>query len=146
MPTVDSGDDLIRIGRPDERLGLFVVLLNEAIDRCLKIDDRVEYAPLEPTLGELGEEALGGVEPGRRRRREMEGPARMAGEPLADLFMLVGAVVVEDDMDHLAGRDAALDHVQEAKELLMPMALHVAADHGAVEHIEVFIQQLVSPH
>jgi len=67
---------------------------------------------------------------------EVEGPAGMAGEPLTDLFMLVGAVVVENDMDHLARRDVALDHVQEAKELLVPMALHVAADNGTVEHVE----------
>jgi len=39
-------------------------------------------------------------------------------------------------MDHLAGWDVALDHVQEAKELLVPMALHVAPNHGAVEHVE----------
>jgi len=96
----------------------------------------MEHAPLEPTLGQLGEETLDGVEPGRRCWREVEGPAGMAGEPLSDLFMLVGAVVVENDMDHLARRDVALDHVQEAKELLVPMALHVAADNGTVEHVE----------
>ena len=39
-------------------------------------------------------------------------------------------------MDHLAGRHRALDGVEEADELLMPVALHAAADHGAVEHIE----------
>ena len=66
----------------------------------------------------------------------MEGPAGMAGEPLADLFVFVGAVVVENDMDHLTGWDIALDNVQEANELLVPMAFHVAADHGAIEPIE----------
>ena len=136
MPTVDSGDDLIRIGGPNERLWLIVVLVDEAIDDCLKVDDRVTYAPFEAPLSQLGEEALDGIESGRRCRREVEGPAGMAGEPLANLFMLVGAVIVEDDVDDLAGRDVALDHVQEAKELLVSMALHGAADHGAVEHIE----------
>src|SRR3954453_16914125 len=32
----------------------------------------------------------------------------------ADLGMLVGGVVVEDDVDHLAGRHLGLDRVQEA--------------------------------
>src|SRR5438067_9211086 len=39
-------------------------------------------------------------------------------------------------MDAFAGRDLALDRVEEADELLMAVALHVAADHGAVEHVE----------
>ena len=47
--------------------------------------------------------------------------------------MLVGGVVVEDDVDHLAGRHVGLDRVQEAHELLVAVALHVAADDGPVE-------------
>ena len=50
--------------------------------------------------------------------------------------MLVGGVVVEDDMDDLADRDRGLNGIEEADEILMPVALHVAADDGAVEHIE----------
>ena len=36
----------------------------------------------------------------------------------------------------LAGRDFGLDGVEEADELLVAVALHVAADDGAVEHVE----------
>src|SRR4051794_25188445 len=60
----------------------------------------------------------------------------MPVEPGADLGMLVGGVVVEDDVDHLAGRHLGLDRVQEAHELLMAVALHVAADDGPVEDVE----------
>src|SRR5438876_7536378 len=38
----------------------------------------------------------------------------MAGEPFEHLGVLVSGVVVEDDMDPLAGRDLGLDSVQEA--------------------------------
>ena len=48
----------------------------------------------------------------------------------------MGGVVVEDDVDDLAGRDLCLDGVEEADELLMPVALHAAAEHGAVEDIQ----------
>ena len=57
-------------------------------------------------------------------------------EPRADLGMLVGGVVVEDDVDHLAGRHRGLDSIQEPDELLVAVALHVAADDGAVEDVE----------
>ena len=39
--------------------------------------------------------------------------------------MLVGSVVGEDRMDHLAGGDFAFHSAEEADELLMTMALHV---------------------
>src|SRR3984957_16771894 len=54
---------------------------------------------------------------------------------ILDLGVLAGVVVVEDRMDGLAGGDLALDGVEETDELLMPMALHVAADYGSVEHV-----------
>ena len=41
-----------------------------------------------------------------------------------------------DRMDQLAGRHLCLDGVEEADELLMAMALHVAADDVAFEDIE----------
>ncbi len=44
----------------------------------------------------------------------------MALEPSPDLGMLVATVIVEDDMDDLAGRDLGLDRVQKPDEFLMP--------------------------
>src|SRR5665213_3317927 len=67
----------------------------------------------------------------------MEGEARVALEPLAHLWMLVSGIIVEDDVDALADRHLALDRIEEADELLMPVALHVAADHGAVERVDL---------
>ena len=43
----------------------------------------------------------------------------MAAEPGPDLGVLVGGVVVEDGVHHLAGPDLGLDGVEEADELLM---------------------------
>jgi len=60
----------------------------------------------------------------------------VAGEPGSHLRLLVGGVVVEDHVHHLAGRDFCFDGVEEADELLMAMALHAAAEHRAVEHVE----------
>jgi hypothetical protein len=50
--------------------------------------------------------------------------------------MFVGRVIVDDDVDHFSRRDLCLDRIEEADELLMPMALHVAADDGAIEDVE----------
>ena len=53
----------------------------------------------------------------------MEGEALMAVEPGAHLGMLVGGVVVEDDVDGLTGRQFGVDSVEKADELLMPVTL-----------------------
>ena len=66
----------------------------------------------------------------------MERPSRMLGEPGEHLRMFMGGRVVEDGVDHLAGRDGPLDGCDEADELLMPMARRAAADDLAFEHAE----------
>ena len=119
-----------------EGLRVVVVLTEVAIDGGLEIGDRVEDAAAEAAPGQGGEEGLDGVQPGPGCRGEVEHPARVAAEPLDDLGRLVGAVVVEHDVDDLAGRHLAFDSVEETDELLMAVALHAAADDGAVEHVE----------
>ena len=104
MPAPDGGDDFIRISGRDEEFWAFVVLGKEAVDGGLKVDQRVEDAAFEAAVGQLGEAALDGIDPGTRRWRKVEGEARVPLEPLADPGMLVGSVVVEDDVDRLARR------------------------------------------
>ena len=63
MPASDCGDYVVGISLPDERSGFLVMLGDEAVDGGLQIDDGVEDAVFEAASGELGEEALDGVEP-----------------------------------------------------------------------------------
>ena len=48
----------------------------------------------------------------------------------------MGSVVVDDDVDDLAGRRYDLDGVKEPNELLMAVALHTATDDPTVEHVQ----------
>ena len=68
--------------------GCLVVVGDEAVDGGLEIDDALEDAALEATLGEDGEEALDGVEPAGGGRGEVEGPARMPAQPSITLGCL----------------------------------------------------------
>src|SRR3954454_11668896 len=99
---------------------------------CWSTRHGAEDAALEATLRQSGEEALDGIEPGARGRREVESEALMAVEPGTHLGMLVSGVVVEDDVDGLGGRHLSVDGVEEADELLVTMTLHVPTDDGAV--------------
>src|SRR6516164_7227291 len=60
----------------------------------------------------------------------------MPRQPSQHFGMLVGGVVVEDNMDRLVGGDFALDGVEKADEFEVTVALHAAANDGAVEHAE----------
>lgn len=63
MPASDGSDYLFGVGLPGERFRLAVMLLDEAVDGGLKVDDGVEHAVLQAPAGQLGEEALDGVDP-----------------------------------------------------------------------------------
>ena len=133
---IQFGEDLVGGFGPGEGLGVGVVLGDVAMDRRLEVDDGVEGAPLESAPGECREEGLDRVQPGARGRREVKGPAGMPRQPGDDLGMLVAAVVIEDHVDHLAGRNGGLDGAQEAQELLVPVTLHATAEHRAVEDVK----------
>src|SRR5215475_12012972 len=60
----------------------------------------------------------------------------MLVEPGQDVGMLVGGIIVDDDMDGFLLGHPGLDDVQEADELLMAVALHALADDLALEDIE----------
>lgn len=63
----------------------------------------------------------------------------MTRQPFPHRGMLVGGIAVEDRVDGLADGNGALDGVEETDELLMPVTLHVAADHRPVPARPFFI-------
>src|ERR1700741_5553598 len=106
------------------------------MDCRLEVDNRTEDAAADALPRHLGEEVLYRIEPGRRGRGEVKGPARMARQPGQHFRMFVGGIVVEDDVDRLVGSNPALDSVEKADEFDMAGALPAAADDGAVERAE----------
>src|SRR5215469_13213075 len=116
--------------------GIVVGLAQEAVDGGLEVGNALEDAAFEPAPGQLGEEALDRVEPGGGGRSEVEMEAPMPPEPGADFGMLVGGVIVDDQMHLALGRGFAADFVEKADEFLMPVAAHALADDLAVEHVE----------
>jgi hypothetical protein len=136
LPAFDSGEDAVWVGGPDEGFGIGVCLSDKAVDSDLEVNDGSEHAALEATARELGEEAFDRMEPGCGGRGEVERPVGMPGQLLAHLRMLVGRIVVDHGVDHFSHGNLLLDRVEEADELLMAVALHVAAEDGAVKDVE----------
>ena len=121
--------------RSRRRRGACVALIEVAIDGGLQADDEVEAAAPD-ALRVSAEKNVSTAFNQSRRRREVEGPARMARQPSLHLGMLVCGVVVDDGLNHLPGGHLSLNHVEEADELGVPMTLHASADHRAFQHIQ----------
>ena len=136
IPSLTGGDQPLRAGRPFERLRLLpVVKLDELLDRRHEILEGIVDAAPETAAGQLPEEALDRVHPGAGGRREVEGPAGMVLQPLRDGRVLVGGVVVQDGADLPACGRRLVDLLEERDELLMPVALGVAADDRPVQDV-----------
>src|SRR5664279_2807071 len=102
------GEDLVRGLDPDERRGPGVPVGDEGGDRSDEFADAPEAAPPDGLAAENAEPRLDLVHPGSRGRREVEGDPRMALQPGPDSWRLVGADVVEDDVQLRVGIDAEL--------------------------------------
>ena len=75
-----------------------VVLIEVVHDSALQFADAFEHAAPDVLVGDQAEEPFNLVEPGRRGRREMHVEAGMLGQPRLDRRMLVGGVVVGDQV------------------------------------------------
>jgi len=105
VPPFNSCDNFVWIGSPCKWFRALVGFGDEAINGGLEIDKRMEDTPVEPPLGEFGEEALDSVGPRTGCGREVEGEAAMTIKPRPNLGVLMGGVVVENDMDRLVCRN-----------------------------------------
>jgi len=113
-----------------------VVLGDEAMDGGFELVDGMECAALEAALAELGEKRLDGIEPRGGHRHEVEGPARVVGEPGEDGGMFMGGVVVDHRVNRFAAGDARLKGIEQADEVLMPVVPRALADELAFAHIK----------
>ena len=96
--------EVFRLPAPAERAGVIgVVVPDVALDRRNALVKRVEDSVLQPLPGQLREEPLHGVHPGRRGRGEVELPVGAALQPFVDLGRLVRGDVVEDTCTGVPG-------------------------------------------
>ena len=57
-------------------------------------------------------------------------------QPLADVLVFVGGVVVADQVDRQIFGNLTIDGLEELQPLLMPMARHTLPDHHAGQHVQ----------
>jgi hypothetical protein len=127
--------DGVSCSSPHEGLRICVVSADEAVDFFDEVGGGIEGATTDRALGDERKEAFDLVEPRGVGGDEVNMPTRTAREPRSDLGMLVGGVVVDDEMDIQLGRHIGFDVTQEGEEFLMTMAGFALSDDRAVEHV-----------
>src|SRR6476620_7189725 len=84
--------------------------------------DAGESARADDRGGDFTKEALHQIEPGGRGRNEMDVKTGGTLEPAGNLGVLVGRIVVANDVKLELGSDLLIDLAQEGQPLLMAMA------------------------
>ena len=115
---------------------MLVVVFHKGIDLALEIGNRIEGAATDRLVGDQREPALDLVQPGTVGGREVQMKARAARQPGLHSSMLMGAVIVADQVHIEVLRDIGLDVTQEGQELLVVMLGLALRQHGAVGDIK----------
>src|SRR5437899_10129847 len=134
--SLDLPEDRIRGGGPEEGASVAIVVLHELIDLGHELREAGKGAAADGALRDERKPALNLIEPGRVGRREVEVVAGMPGEPAAYLGVLVGPVVVHDEVHVEVRRDLGVEVAQERQELLVPMARLALMEHGSRGHVQ----------
>ena len=85
------------------------MIVEVVIDGADQRGDIVEAAAANAFVGKLAEPALDEIQPGARGRDEVQVEARMAPQPGPDPRVLVGSVVVDDEVQVELGGSLAVD-------------------------------------
>src|ERR1043166_9929065 len=121
---------------PDERLRVIVVRGNEFVDGRTQSRNALEGATANALVGELAKPAFDEIQPRRGGWGEVQVKARMLGQPVLHLGMLVRPVVVQNHMDAQLSRDALIDLAQELAELDVAMPREAGTDHRALDGVQ----------
>lgn len=106
------------------------------IDGVDQLGHAREHTAAQPLFSQVAEETLDHVQPRRRGGREVHVDARMLCQPPLHVRMLVGGVVVDDQVQCLVRGRFAIDLFEELQPLGVAVTLLALGDELAVEHID----------
>src|SRR3954468_4214354 len=120
--SADFAGDAAGARNPVERWWIAVVRPDVVMDGADQVAHAAERAAPNAFAGDLGEPAFDLVEPRRTGGREVQTIARARGQPLLHLWMLVGSVIIEHQVDVQSGINGLVNATEEAQELLVTVA------------------------
>jgi len=122
-------------GSPDKGLGFCVVCDNMSFDSFNQFIDATEDTPSQAVDRKIPEESFDHVEPGCAGRSEVKVESRIASLPGFHSRMLMGGVIIADDVYLLVGGCRFDNQVEEADPFLVPVFFHTGSKDAAVGSI-----------
>lgn len=98
LSTRDFCEDISGFGSPDERFRSAILLLDVPFYRADQIRGAMENPAPQLSLGQVPEEPLDHIEPRGTGGREVHVKSRVLGKPRLYFRMLVGSIVIGDQM------------------------------------------------
>jgi len=127
--------NVARLSSPDERFRIIVVGVNVPPDSTGDIVYVLKDPATKAVYCEIAEEAFDHVKPRSTCRSKVGLESRVTFEPGFDLFVLMGGVIVTNDMDVFSVRNIAADQVEKANPFLVAVLFHAGADDFAAERV-----------
>ena len=106
------------------------------MDGLDQVTNAAECSAADSFSCDFREPAFDLVEPGRTGRCEVDVVARSRCKPFLHFGMLVGSIVVENQMDFQLCVNGLVDPIEKPQELLMPMPRLAFTDHGSFQDIQ----------
>ena len=121
---------------PYKGLGVGIGRRQILINRGDQLRDTLETSPPYPLLCQLPEPPLYQVQPRRTRRREVQRKPRVLRQPRLHLGLILGPIVVHNQVQRRLPQKLPVQPPQEAQELLVPVLGHALAYHPPVQDVE----------
>ena len=112
-----------------------IVLVDILADRVDQFLDVTEDAAAKPALSEVRGSTLHHVQPRATGRREVDVESGVTSQPPLHLGMLMGSVIVRNQVDLPTPRCDFVDDTQKFQPFLVTMPVVAHADNGPVERI-----------
>src|SRR3954451_20396827 len=101
-----------------------------------QIAHAAEGAAPNAFAGDLSKPAFDLIEPRRTGGGKVQMIARPRCQPLLHLWMLVGSVIIEHQVDVQSGINGLINATEEAQELLVTVAGMALGNDGPLKHVE----------
>ena len=112
------------------------MLCDEVFDACDELRNGGKSATADALAGQFAKESLDHIQPRTTGRDEVHVKATMPLEPRLDLRVLVGRVVVNDEVKVKTLRCLPINLSQKFDPFLMTMTRHAAGDHAPFGHLD----------
>jgi len=106
--------------------------MEEDVDRQLQVGNAAEYTTTDSFLVEVTEPSLDQIQPTGTGGYEVDCKPRMTFQPLPNLLVFVGAIVVHNQMQRDLARKLCVEPTEEFHKLLMPAPVMALADNLAL--------------